>query len=55
MIKFREIQVRNFARSLENHLGVRATPRTIVDVIKEKRLSQANYLKDKIKEEFDLV
>ena len=53
--KFHEIQVRHFARSLENHLGVKATPRTIVDAILEKRLSQANYLKDKIKEEFGLL
>ena len=53
--KNHEIQVRHFARSLENHLGVRATPRTIVDAIQKKKLSQGNYLKDKIEEEFGLV
>ena len=39
---------------MESHLGVRATPVTIVGVIRSRKLNQANRLKDSINAEFGL-
>ena len=47
-------QIRDWLGKLESHLGDRATPRTIVDVIRDKKLSQANKLSDSIKAAYDL-
>ena len=49
-----QIQIRHWVRSMESHLGVRATPVTIVGVIRSRRLNQANRLKDSINAEFGL-
>ena len=52
------IQVRQWVKSWQSHLGKRATPKDLVDVIikKNKMLKEkANNLKDEIQEKFNLV
>ena len=47
-------QSRQWVRSWRSHLGKRATPEAIVDVINKKKLTQATLLGDKVREEFNL-
>ena len=47
-------QIRQWVRSWSSHLGDRATPKDLVDVITRKGLSEATKLKDQIKSEFQL-
>ena len=51
-----QIQVRYWVRSWQSHLGDRATPKALVDVIVRRKLGWgATKLKDKIKREFNIV
>ena len=40
--------------SWKAHLGDKATPKALVDIITKKELTQANNLRDQIKKEFKL-
>ena len=47
-------QIRQWVGSWKAHLGDRATPQVLVDVITRKGLSPATELKDQIQREFQL-
>ena len=49
------MQIRQWVKSWNAHLGVRATPKTLVDAITRKGLAEATALKDQIKREFQLL
>ena len=47
-------QIRQWVSCWKAHLGDRATPQVLVDIITRKRLTEATHLKDQIKKEFEL-
>ena len=48
------MQIRQWVKSWNAHLGEKATPKTLVDAITRKGLAEATALKDQIKREFQL-
>ena len=49
------MKVRQWVESWKSHLGKKATPKALVDAIVNKKVGEANNLKDKVETEFNLI